>query len=129
MPKTRGQKQKEEKKREKKQEPIYEFKNNPNFTPVATGDLRHSMQGQQFFYVKFQGRDYTHTQIQRFVQKIATKYHDTDEAKFIQVSLEYSNEGYRSSKISKVSEDLNLNFDQQYAEIQGNIIGFIIYLA
>ena len=127
MVKTRSQKKQEEKK-QKKQQPQYEFKNNPNFTPVSSGDLRHSMKGKQFFFVKFEGKDYTHDKIQRFVQRIATKYHEAKEADYIQVSIDYENEGYRSSKISKVSEDLNLTFDQ-HSEIQGEINGFMIYLA
>lgn len=127
MVKTRGQKEREEKK-QRKQPQQYEFKNNPNFMPVASGDLRHSMKGKQFFYVKFEGKDYTHDKIQRFVQRIATKYHDAKEADYIQVSVDYENEGYRSSKISKVDEPLEFNYNE-YAEIQGEIQGFIIYLA
>lgn len=127
MVKTRGQKEREEKK-QKKQAPQYEFKNNPNFTPVASGDLKHSMKGRQFFYVKFQGKNYTHSQIQRFVQRIATKYHEAKEAEYIQVSFDYENEGYRSSKISKVDEPVEFN-DGEYAEIEGAIRGFVIYLA
>jgi len=135
MAKTRSQIKQAEKKQvkqekkapEKKQE--YEFKNNPNFTPVASGDLKHKMLGREFFYVKFRGKNYTHDKIQRFTQKIAKKYADAGEAEYIQLALDYENEGFRSSKISKTSEDLNLTFDEQYAEIQGQIKGFIIYLA
>lgn len=128
MAKTRAQKKQEVKKQEKKA-PVYEFKNNPNYTPIATGDLRHSIDGKQFFYVKFAGKGYTHEQIQRFVQRIATKYAERKEADYIQVTMEYENEGYRSSKLSKVDEDLHLTFDQKYEQIQGEILGFQIYLA
>lgn len=129
MAKTRAQKKQEEKKQKKAEVKQYEFKNNPNFTPVASGELRHSFNGKQFFYVKFQGQGYTHNQIQRFVQKIAKKYAERKEADYIQVTVEYSNEGFRSSKLSKVDQELNLKFDQQYSEIQGEIEGFLIYLA
>ncbi len=128
MPKTRSQ-VKEAGKKKQAEVKQYEFKNNPNFTPVSSGDLRHSMKGKQFFYVKFEGKDYTHDKIQRFVQKIATKYHEAKEADYIRVSIDYEFEGYRSSKISKVSEDLNLTFSTEYADIQGKIQGFILYLA
>lgn len=128
MVKTRGQKQNDEKK-QKKAEVKYEFKNNPNFTPVSTGELRHSMNGRKFFYVKFEGNGYTHDKIQRFVQRIATKYHERDEAKYIQVCFDYSNEGFKSSKLYNVDEQLDLDFDDRYGGIEGLIQGFQIYLA
>ncbi len=122
MAKARPQKKQEEKKQ------VYEFKNNPNFTPVATGDLKHSMKGRQFFYVKFEGKNYTHDRIQRFVQKIATKYADQKQAEYIQLTIDYSNDVFRSSKISRVDEPFNYS-SAEYDGVEGNINGFMIYLA
>ena len=125
MVKTRSQKRAEPKK-----VPASEFKNNPNFKPVSTGDLKHSIKGKQFFFVKFQGTGYTHEMIQRFVRKLASKYNERKEAEFIQVSIDYDNIGYRSTKISGIDEDMVINDGSAfYVDNQGSINGFIIYLA
>lgn len=125
MVKTRSQK-----KAEPKKAPVSEFKNNPNFRPVSTGDLKHSIKGKQFFFVKFQGNGYSHDQIQRFVRKLASKYNERKEAEYIQVAIDYNNIGYRSTKISGIDEDMVINDGSAfYVDNQGSINGFIIYLA
>ncbi len=58
---------------------------NIDYRPVSSDDVKHSINGRQFFYAQFRGTEFTHGSIQRFTRKIADEYTTNGEMKHIQI--------------------------------------------